>query len=281
MSERKFAVIGHPIGHTMSPFIHKRLFELAGENGMYTILDVAPEEFPEKISALNELAGYNVTIPDKQAVIPFLDELDKKAELYGSVNTVRNGAVRKGFTTDPDGFLKALEANNIPFAGDVCIIGCGGVARTFIYEAALAGCNITISVRPEDVEIRDGLAKEVKEKIGISDISTCLISDIERGGTFDLLVNATPVGMYPKTDAMPVSESVITRCRNVFDAIYNPLETRLTQAAKANNLKAVGGMAMLVWQAVVSHEIWDGSEYKTDDINQLIEDSSKELKKNF
>ncbi len=281
MSERKFAVIGHPIGHTMSPFIHKRLFELSGEQGTYTVLDVAPEEFPEKISALNELAGYNVTIPNKQVIIPFLDELDKKSKLYGSVNTVRNGAVRKGFTTDPDGFLKALESNSIPFAGDVCIIGCGGVARTFIYEAALAGCNITVSVRPEDVEIRDRLAEEVKEKLNISDIHTCLISDIERECSFDLLVNATPVGMYPKTDAMPVSESIITRCKYIFDAIYNPLETRLIQAAKANGLRAVGGMAMLVWQAVVSHEIWDGSEYKTDDINQLIEDSSKELEKNF
>ena len=281
MSERKFAVIGHPIGHTMSPFIHKRLFELSGEQGTYTVLDVAPEEFPEKISALNELAGYNVTIPNKQVIIPFLDELDKKAKLYGSVNTVRNGAVRKGFTTDPDGFLKALESNSIPFAGDVCIIGCGGVARTFIYEAALAGCNITVSVRPEDVEIRDRLAEEVKEKLNISDIHTCLISDIERECSFDLLVNATPVGMYPKTDAMPVSESIITRCKYIFDAIYNPLETRLIQAAKANGLRAVGGMAMLVWQAVVSHEIWDGSEYKADDINQLIEDSSKELEKNF
>ncbi len=281
MSERKFAVIGHPIGHTMSPFINKRLFELAGENGVYTVLDVAPEEFPKKISALNELAGYNVTIPNKQVIIPFLDELDKKAELYSSVNTVKNGSVRKGFTTDPDGFLKALAANNIPLDGDICIIGCGGVARTFVYEAALAGCRITVSVRPEDTEIQQALVKDVKEKTGISDIDTCLISDIEREGSFDLLINATPVGMYPKTDVMPVSENVITRCKSVFDAIYNPLETKLVQAAKANGLRSVGGMSMLVWQAVVSHEIWDGSEYNTDDINQLIEDSSKELKKLF
>lgn len=281
MSERKFAVIGHPIGHTMSPFINKRLFELAGEKGTYSIIDVAPEEFPKKISALNELYGYNVTIPNKQVIIPFLDKLNKKAELYGSVNTVKNGSVREGFTTDPDGFVKALKANNISLSGNVCIIGCGGVARTFTYEAALAGCNITISVRPEDVEIRDNLVKEVKEKLGISNIHTNLISDIEKEGRFDLLVNATPVGMYPNTNAMPVSERTIERCNNVFDAIYNPLETKLIHTAKANNIKAVGGMSMLVWQAVASHEIWDGSEYKTDDINQLIVDSSNELKKNF
>ena len=139
MSERAFAVIGHPIGHTMSPFIHERLFSLAGCSGKYTVIDVAPEEFPSRIGELDRLAGYNVTIPDKQPIIPFLDRLDKRAEMYGSVNTVRNGEIREGFTTDPDGFLKSLETEGIPLAGDVVILGCGGVARTFLYEAA-PGC---------------------------------------------------------------------------------------------------------------------------------------------
>ena len=282
MSERKFAVIGHPIGHTMSPFIHQRLFELAGQEGEYSVIDVAPEELPVKIKALNELAGYNITIPNKQEIIPFLDKLDKKAELYGSVNTVRNGETREGFTTDPDGFLKALAAEGIPFEGNVAIIGCGGVARTFVYEAALAGCNITIAVRPEDVSIRDALAKDVCQKIEGAKVSTCLISEIEEKNLYpDLLVNATPVGMYPNTDVMPVSEKVIARSKSVFDAIYNPLETKLVKTAKSQGAKAVGGMAMLVWQAVVAHEIWDGSTYNIDDINELIEDSAKELQKNF
>ena len=282
MSVRKFAVIGHPIGHTMSPFIHRRLFDIAHTDGEYDILDVAPEDFPVRIKELNELAGYNVTIPNKQVIIPYLDKLDPKAELYGSVNTVRNGKIREGFTTDPDGFLKALSANNIPFEGNVVIIGCGGVARTFVYEAALAGCNITIAVRPDDVQIRDSLASDVKAKIEGASLSTCLISDLEQSDFCpDLLVNATPVGMYPRTDAMPVSVKVTDRCRCVFDAVYNPLETQLIQAAKANGAAAAGGMAMLVWQAVVAHEIWDGSVYNNDDINQLIEDSAKEQNKLF
>ena len=282
MSKRKFAVIGHPIGHTMSPFIHKRLFELAGQQGEYSVIDVAPEELPVKINALNELAGYNITIPNKQEIIPFLDKLDKKAELYGSVNTVRNGETREGFTTDPDGFLKALAAEGIPFEGNVAIIGCGGVARTFVYEAALAGCDITIAVRPEDVSIRDALAEEVREKINGARVNTCLISEIEENNLYpDLLVNATPVGMYPNTDAMPVSEKIIARSKSVFDAIYNPLETKLVKAAKAYGLKAVGGMAMLVWQAVVAHEIWDGSKYKFDDINRIVEERANVLHKNF
>ena len=279
MSTRKFAVIGHPIGHTMSPFIHKRLFELAKTDGDYTVLDIAPEELPNKISALNELAGYNITIPHKQAIIPLIDKLDRKAELYGSVNTVKNGEIREGYTTDPDGFLKALEASGIPFKGNVLILGTGGVARTFAFEAALAGCNTTIAVRPDDLSAVAKLAGELNDKILSASVSTCLIDRIQ--GDFDLLVNATPIGMYPKVDAMVVKPELVSRCKYVFDAVYNPLETLLIKTAKANGSTAVGGMSMLVWQAVVAHEIWDGSEYSIDDINQLIEDSANELNKKF
>ena len=277
MPKRNFAVIGHPIIHTMSPFIHQRLFELAKQNGDYTILDISPDELPQKIKILNQLAGYNITIPNKQAIIPYLDTLDKKAALYGSVNTVKNGSIREGFTTDADGFLKALQYGSINFSGNIAIIGCGGAARTFLYEAALAGCQITLAAR--DINKADFLAKEAIQKIPNANINTCLISDLN--GEFDLLANATPVGMYPHTNSMPVSEKALSKCRNVFDAIYNPLETVLIQKAKANGSIAVGGMSMLVWQAVAAHEIWDNSVYNINDINQLILDSAAEMKKIF
>lgn len=280
MSSRKFAVTGHPIGHTMSPFIHKRLFELAGMRGEYDIIDIAPQELPVKIAALNELAGYNITIPNKQTIISFLDSLDPKAELYGSVNTVKNGSERRGYTTDPDGFLKSLKAAGIPFEGNICILGSGGVARTFLYEAAIAGCSVTIAARSEESANR--LAYEVSNKIIGSNVYCCLISELDKcGKTFDLLINGTPVGMYPHTENMPVSTDVIAMTRYVFDAVYNPLETKLIQQAKSMGKKAVGGMAMLVWQAAAAHEIWDGSQYSTDDINQLILDSAAELKNKF
>lgn len=282
MSERKFAVIGHPIGHTMSPFIHKRLFELADTEGTYTIYDIAPGELSSAIHELNQLDGYNITIPHKQQIIPLLDRLDPKAALYGSVNTVRNGAVREGFTTDPDGFLQSLAAEGVALAGQVCVIGCGGAARTIVYEAALAGCDITIAVRPRGEGLRQALEKEVAEKIPGADVKTCLISDVEQSGLCpDLLINATPVGMYPKTDAMPVSETLVSRSKTVFDAIYNPLETRLIRTARASGAKAIGGMAMLVWQAVAAHAIWDGSVYQTADINELIQESAEEMQKHF
>lgn len=282
MTKKKFAVIGHPIGHTMSPFIHKRLFELSGQNCDYDVLDIAPEVLGVQFqSVLKELAGFNITIPHKQGIIPYLTRLDPKAALYGSVNTVKNidNKVYEGYTTDPDGFLKALKFGNIPFKGNVVIVGCGGVARTFAYEAALAGCNLTIAVRPEDLPIAAALAGELRLKSGVTSLATSYISRME--GDFDLLVNATPVGMYPHTDAMAVSKETLSHCACVFDAVYNPLETTLLKTARANGSTVLGGISMLVWQAVVAHEIWDGSVYSDDDIRQLCSDTSEELNRKF
>ena len=150
---KHYAVIGHPIGHTMSPFIHKRLFELAGVDADYTQLDIAPESLEKEFhQSLAKLDGYNITIPHKQSIIPFLDELDEKAKMYGSVNTVLNrGGKTKGFTTDPDGFLKAIDAAGIKLDGRIMILGCGGVARTMAYEIALMGKPFEFAVRRESV----------------------------------------------------------------------------------------------------------------------------------
>jgi len=280
MSERTFAVIGHPIGHTMSPFIHQRLFSLSGSSGQYTVIDIPPEDLKNSMKTLSALTGYNITIPHKQRIIPFLDKIDQKAALYGTVNTVynRNGSA-EGFVTDPDGFLSALAYSGIPLKGKTVILGCGGVARTFAFEAGLSGCDITIAAREEDFSARQLLMRELKEKLHLTNVSVCRMDEIE--GEIDLLINATPVGMYPQTEHMPVSRKVIDNSKAVFDAIYNPLHTKLIEAALANGAKAAGGMAMLVGQAVAAHKIWDCSEYQSDDILQHIEDSAKYQQKHF
>lgn len=281
MSSKKFAVIGHPIGHTMSPFIHKRLFEIAGIDAEYFVLDIDPKNMAAQYNyVLKNLDGYNITIPHKQAIIPYLDKLDKKAKLYGSVNTVKNGELSEGYTTDPNGFLKALENANIKLKGKVLIVGTGGVARTMAYESVIAGCNVTIAVRFEDIATVSRLAGEILSNFHNAQISTCFIDSIPNE-QYDLLVNATPLGMYPNIDAMAVNEKIISKCANVFDAVYNPIETKLLKTAKANGANVLGGMSMLVWQAVVSHEIWDGTIYNSADIAQLCEDSIKELNRIF
>lgn len=277
MSTKKFAVIGHPIGHTMSPFIHTRLFALSGIDAEYTKLDIAPENLAQEYQkTLLKLDGYNITIPHKQNIIPLIDEIDSKAKMYGSVNTVANrDGIATGYTTDPDGFLKALDASGIVLSGRVVILGCGGVARTMAYEVALKNLPVLFAVRIEDVKIAESLCEEIKNTISGAKAEYCTIPQLE--GDIDVLVNATPIGMFPRVDAQPVSDEIINKSANVFDAVYNPLETVLIKKAKANGANAVGGMSMLVWQAVVSHEHWDGSTYAVEDINKLCLDSANEL----
>lgn len=277
MSTQHFEVIGHPIGHTMSPFIHKRLFELAGADADYTKTDVAPENLGEDFkNTLSKLDGFNVTIPHKQNIIKYLDAIDPKAEMYGSVNTVaiKDGKAT-GYTTDPDGFLKALDMAGIELSGRIMILGCGGVARTMAYEIAKKGLEFEFAVRLEDVGKAGLLCLEITKKIPDAKVSFGLMNQII--GTVDVLINATPVGMYPNVGEQPIHNCAVGRCASVFDAVYNPLETALVKRAKANGSKAAGGMSMLVWQAAVAQEIWHGSTFKNKDIEQLCADASAEL----
>ena len=278
MKTKKYAVIGHPIGHTMSPFIHKRLFELKGIEAEYSAIDIAPENLKSDYeNILKKLDGYNITIPHKQNIIPLMNELDSKAELYGSVNTVLNrDGYSKGFTTDPDGFLKALEYAAIPLENRVVILGCGGAARTMAYEAALNKAEVELAVREQSLSKAEKLANEIKTAVG-SNVKCIDVKELS--GDIKMLINATPVGMSPNTDYQPVTDTQLKYCENVFDAIYNPLETRLIKKAKANGSRAEGGMSMLVWQAVVAHKHWDGSEYDVKDIEKLCADAYEELKK--
>lgn len=277
MGKKHFAVIGHPIGHTMSPFIHKRLFELSGVEAEYGIIDIAPDKLEyEYNNTLKKLDGYNVTIPHKQAIIPFLDLTDHKAHMYGSVNTVSNaGGVSAGHTTDPDGFLKALSYAEIPLKDRVVILGCGGVARTMAYEVLLKGVDLEFAVRREDIPMAEALIGEIKNTIKTAVVSYCTIPQLS--GDITTLINATPIGMAPNSQNQPVTDEVIAKCANVFDAVYNPLETLLIKKARANGSNAESGMAMLVWQAVVSHYHWDKSTYDSRDIERLCADAAKEL----
>ena len=278
MSTQHFAVIGHPIGHTMSPFIHKRLFEIAGVDADYTKIDVAPESLGEEFkNTLSKLDGFNVTIPHKQNIIQYLDEIDEKAEMYGSVNTVSvKDGKSKGYTTDPDGFLKALEAAGIELDGRIMILGCGGVARTMAYEIAKKGLEFEFAVRPQDVGKAGLLCLDITRKIPGTKVSFGLMTQII--GTVDVLINATPVGMYPNVDEQPIHNCAIGRCGAVFDAVYNPLETVLVKRAKANGSKAAGGMSMLVWQAAVAQEIWHGKSFDKEDIDKLCVEAANKLK---
>ncbi len=272
-------LIGHPLGHSLSPFIHKRLFELSGRDGSYTLRDIEPDalctDFP---ALLKTIRGCNVTIPYKQKVLPFLDRIEGKAAIYKTVNTVSvtaDGII--GYNTDADGFLCALREADIPLTGRVCLLGAGGAGTVLGFEAALAGCEV-VSYDPFAPDASERLCDRLRE------VAPHVICDAAKAlptGEFDLLINTSPVGMYPKTDACPVPDSLMGSCRAAFDAIYNPRQTLLLQKAAANGAKTAGGMAMLVWQAAIAHKHWFGTEFDPADIAQLIDDCYDELAAKF
>lgn len=275
----KYALLGYPLGHTMSPPIHKRLFELDGRpDAEYEVCEIPPEQLDSKSEYLNSLDGYNITIPYKVDIISHLDELDESAKRYNSVNCVvnRNGK-NIGFNTDCTGFLRSLEAGGAKLGGRVLQIGCGGVGRMMATEAAIHGADLTIVVLPEFI----AGAKEVAEEAAKLNPSAKInvITHDKISGEFDLLMNASPVGMFPKTDDCPVSEDVIKNCKYVFEVIYNPNVTKLMSIAEKNGIPAIGGMAMLVWQAAVAHEIWNGASYRDGDVEKIIAEMKAELSK--
>ena len=266
----KFALIGHPLGHSMSPLIHEKLFALSGlDDTSYELIDIAPEDIAGSRGLLEGLRGLNVTIPHKQAVISLVDELADSAQRYNSVNCISNRDGRlTGYNTDCDGFLRSAEL--LPIGGNVAILGCGGVGRMIAIEVARHGGDITLAVIPQDVKNAQLLMAEILAKCSGASVRIADISTLD--GSYDLLINATPVGMYPKVDACAVSDTVIENSLSVFDVIYNPTETLLMKKARALGKTAVGGASMLVYQAVKAHEIWYGGSFSTEDISKIILD---------
>ena len=215
-----------------------------------------------------------------------MDDLDKKAAFFHSVNTVKNENGRLiGFTTDGAGFTKALESAGVSLSGRIAILGAGGVSRVMAFEAleTAQAPDITIAVREHSLPAAQALCKEltaVLQKQGRGGrLSVSLLDAIS--GDFDLLVNGTPVGMYPHVDASPVSAEVLARCAAVFDAVYNPDETLLLRLAKQNGAKAIGGMRMLVGQAAAAQEIWYNASFRDADIDALCRDAVKEMERIF
>lgn len=278
----KFALIGYPLGHSMSPLIHEKLFALSGKEAEYSLIEIAPEDLAQKRELLETLGGLNVTIPHKQAVIPLVDELGESAERYNSVNCIHNdGGKLVGYNTDCDGFVLSAEqlksnksgSEYTSLSGKVLLVGCGGVGRMIAIEAVRHGADLTIAIIPQDRQLADTLIEEINAKFENASVKVVLVSEIE--GEFDLLVNATPVGMHPKTEAVAVSDEVIASCGNVFDVIYNPTETLLMKKARAMGKTAIGGAAMLVYQAVKAHEIWYGGKFSTEDVASIITEVEK------
>ena len=270
----QYTLIGHPLGHSMSPFIHERLFAMAGRKAEYTLTDIAPEHLLEKEPFLRSLQGFNITIPHKMAVIPMVDQMDESARRYDSVNCVANvDGKLVGYNTDCDGFTMSVK--DYPMDGKVLLIGCGGVGRMIATEALRSGADLTIGIIPQDRKLVETFIQEAKQQMPDARVQYAVTAEIHE--KFDVIINASPVGMSPKADACPVSDELIDQADYFFDVIYNPTKTLFLRKALAQGKTAKGGAAMLVLQAVRAHEIWNGDSYTQEQIDTIIREMEQTI----
>lgn len=269
---KNFGLLGYPLKHTMSPQIHIMLGGKLGETLNYQKYEIAPEQLDRNLPDLYKLDGFNVTIPYKIRIIDTLNELDQSAKNHGAVNVVAISADGRttGYNTDCIGFTRAMEAEGVPLTGTVCVVGGGGVGRMFAMECALHGCDVILAVKQKHIPDGKNIALHIREVSG-RDITVCSMEDLPNNtSNIDLLINATPVGMYPIIEASPVDTALLSKVNTVFDCIYNPSETLLMRQAKAAGCKVCGGMKMLIWQAAAAQELWFQKQFDPNDVNVVV-----------
>jgi len=279
---KHFAVIGHPIGHSLSPLMHNTAFKLLGLDCQYEMLDIEPALLKQEIEYFKEQkwGGFNVTIPHKEAIIPFLDEVVPEARAVGAVNTVVNCNNKLiGYNTDVIGVEKSLYLDQKKIDGKMCVImGSGGVARSVAYVLAhnIKPKSITFSALfPEQAY---ALIKSIGSKNVQFNVIHCTDSLLETAiKDSTLIVNATDVGMFPKVLDSPLpNKNWLSNKHIVFDLIYRPLTTRLQSDAQAAGAKTIDGLGMFIHQGAAAFQLWTGMEMPLGQIRQVLEDKLTE-----
>ncbi|WHY90597.1 shikimate dehydrogenase [Neobacillus cucumis] len=257
--KKLFAVLGDPIGHSMSPVMHNDLFSFYNIDADYLPFQVKPENLGDAVKGLKAIGagGFNVTIPHKSTIIPFLDEVDELALQIGAVNTVVNENGKFiGYNTDGLGFLKGLADDGLSITeSKVLIIGAGGAARGIYFTIAKSGPK-TVDIANRTVEKAAKLVEECPFQIPSKAIS--LTEAAEKMGEYDLIIQTTMSGMSPNLDEQPVSMENIQDQALVCDIIYNPLETKLLREAKQKGARIQIGIEMFVYQGALAFEKWTG-----------------------
>ena len=284
-------VIGYPIAHSLSPRMHNAAIRAWGINWRYLPFQVAPENLEKAIEGMRGLGirGLNVTVPHKQAVMRFLDWVSPEASAIGAVNTILNEGKRlSGYNTDVEGILAALQfgARLEKLPEKVVVLGAGGAARGIVYALTtvtdvkyITILNRTIPKAERLAAKMEKMAKE-KTKIEGKGLDGETVRDELRetgpGGCetthgAGLVINATPVGMYPDVDCSPIEDSSAFHPRLVlYDTIYNPKETKLMRLARSQGAKSFNGLDMLVYQGAKSLEIWTGRKSPVEVMREAV-----------
>ena len=257
-------VIGHPIEHSMSPIMHNAALKDLSLDYVYVAFNIPPNDLKKAVLGFKmfSIKGINVTIPYKEKIIPYLDEIDPLAEKIGAVNTIKNeGKYLIGKNTDASGAKKALLDAGCEITGKkALILGAGGAAKAVGFAISEDLDAVYIANRTEKRAIK--LAKDLTNKTTIKavgknmSINTLknLVNDV------DILINTTPLGMYPDIEESPISKEMLHNNLFVFDIVYNPLETRLLKEASKIGCKTLGGLDMFVNQGALAFEWWTGKK---------------------
>lgn len=279
-------VIGNPIEHSISPQLHNTVSSLLGVDYVYVPFRVEKEVLGDAVKGLKALGfvGFNITVPFKNDVLEFLDEVTDEVKLIGAANTVKiqNGKLY-GFNTDTEGFARAFqEETGTGFRGKrITILGAGGAARGIAVKVALEGAAV-VSIINRTVAKAYEIAEIINKNIGIpaagyANEESTVADVIEKS---DIIINTTSIGMHPQVDECPVDGAVVFSPRQiVYDAIYNPVQTALLKKAERDGSKAVNGLGMLFYQGIYAYEIWTGIKVKDEIIQSAYEAFLKILKK--
>jgi shikimate dehydrogenase len=285
---KKFGLLGYPLQHSISHFIHRRFFALNGLTDYeYDLYEVNPEELSFRGDCIKQLNGFNVTIPYKLEIVPYLNRLDISAERYGAVNCVgleesARGTEFIGYNTDGYGFLKSIEELGAGLeSAKVLLIGCGGTGRMMAIESVLAGADLTIAIRhtAEAEKAAARLSQEMSEtaaKTG-SKIRITYTDRLNIANRYDIVLNSTPCGMFPNVDEIPIVAEILNKVSYLFDAVYNPTPTKLIHEGDKRGLSTLGGINMLVHQAALSQKIWNGVQISDNIIRAIINESRQQV----
>jgi shikimate dehydrogenase len=275
---KRFAVIGHPIGHSLSPLMHNTAFKLLDLDCQYDLLDIEPTNLKREIERIRKEAwgGFNITVPFKETIIPLVDEIVPAARTIGAVNTVViRDSTLTGYNTDVIGVEKSLLPVHSRIEGQPCmIIGSGGAARsvTHVLVHNFRIKTITfVALYPEQ-------ANALINSIGENNVKFHVVpsndKEIEKAiNNSTLIVNATTVGMFPKVLDSPISNKKwISHRHIVFDLIYRPLTTRLLNEAQAAGATTIGGLDMFIHQGAAAFQLWTDKNMPLEEVRHVLEE---------
>jgi shikimate dehydrogenase len=267
-------LIGDPVEHSFSPLIHNAGFTAVGINFVYVACLVKDLEHAIKGIRALHIRGASITIPHKIKAIRYVDKLDDLAQKIGSINTILNQEGKLiGYNSDGMGALKALQDRAIDLKSkSVVVLGSGGVARAITFSLLMKGGLKRLHILGIIEDEMNILVEDLKKTGGTEIYGTLLEEDILQKTLrmSDILINCTPVGMYPKIEESPVPSNFLRSELVVFDVVYNPPQTMLLRDAQKAGCGTVSGLEMFINQAIVQFELWTGKKAPVDAMKKVL-----------